>query len=207
MSALGRLTYDDISFIAIVLEGFCYGEIFRSGIGYDNSHVPFKFCPGLYSAVFFIYMQCHASKKLDTKKRNIFLYALCILYMLSTATIALDVTRHVISVSTTCIHHNIFSPYAIIWVGLPSDHTSSSRSPPLLCVADNIWLMRFLFSGNPSMHEVITISIIYVDSSQFSKIYRCWVIWGRKIRLIIIPSILAFVFLGQSIVYHALLAI
>ena len=65
-------------------------------------------CLGLYSAVFVIYMQCHASKKLDINKRNILLYALCILYMLSTATIALDVTRCVI-VSKTCIRHNNFS--------------------------------------------------------------------------------------------------
>ena len=44
-------------------------------------------------------------------------------------------------------------------------------------------------------------------SPQFSKIYRCWLIWGRNIRVIIIPSILAFACLGQSIVYHALSSI
>ena len=161
MSGLGRLTYDDMTFIGIVLEGFCYGEIFCSSviIGMINYS-----CPGLYSAVFIVYMQYHASKKLGIDKRNIFVYALCILYMLSTATIVLDVTRHV-TVSKTCIHHNNFSLYTAIWVGPPSDHTSSSRTPPLLCIMDNNWLMRLLFSSNLSMHEVITISIIYVRSS------------------------------------------
>ena len=161
MSGLGRLTYDDMTFIGIVLEGFCYGEIFCSSviIGMINYS-----CPGLYSAVFIVYMQYHASKKLGIDKRNIFVYALCILYMLSTATIVLDVTRHV-TVSKTCIHHNNFSLYTTIWVGPPSDHTSSSRTPPLLCIMDNNWLMRLLFSSNLSMHEVITISIIYVRSS------------------------------------------
>ena len=190
-------TYDDI---AIVLEGFCYGEIFCSSviIGMINYS-----CPGLYSAVFIVYMQYHASKKLGIDKRNIFLYVLCILYMLSTATILLDVTRYV-TVSKICIHRNKISLYTTIWVGPPFNHTCSSRTPPLLCVMDNNWLMRLFFSGSLSMHEVITISIIYVHSSQFSKIYRCWLIWSCNIRVIIIPSILVFGFLGQSITYHAL---
>ena len=193
MFGLGRLSYDDISTIAIVLEGFCYGEIFCSAVIIDMIN---DSCPGLYSAVFVIYMQYHASKELGINKRNISVYALSILYMLSTATIAFDVTRHV-TVSKTCIHPNNFSVYTTIWVGPRSDHTSGSSSPPLLCVNDNIWLVRFLFPGDLSMHEVITISIIYPHLSQASKIYRCWVIWGCNIRVIIIPSILAFGFLGQ----------
>ena len=160
-------------------------------------------CSGLYSAMFIVYMQYHASKKLGIDKRNIFLYVLCILYMLSTATILLDVTRYV-TVSKTCIHRNKFSLYTTIWVGPPFNDTCSSRTPPLLCVIDNSWLMRLLFSGSLSMHETITISIIYVHSSQFSKIYRCWLIWSCNIRVTIIPSILVFAFLGQSITYHVL---
>ena len=47
--------------------------------------------PGFYSAIFFIYIQCHTSKEFSIK-RNISLYALSILYILSSATIALDIT-------------------------------------------------------------------------------------------------------------------
>ena len=115
-------------------------------------------CSGLYSAMFIVYMQYHASKKLSIDRRNIFLYVLCILYMLSTATILLDVTRYV-TVSKICIHRNKISLYTTVWVGPP-------RTPPHLCVMDNSWLMRLLFSSNLSMHETITISIIYVHSSQ-----------------------------------------
>jgi hypothetical protein len=35
-------------------------------------------------------------------------------------------------------------------------------------------------------------------SSKISKIYRCWIVWSRKIGVIIIPSILALAFLGLS---------
>ena len=50
-------------------------------------------CPGLYSAIFSIHMQYHISKELGIEKSNIFLYALCFLYILSSAIIALDVTN------------------------------------------------------------------------------------------------------------------
>ena len=52
-------------------------------------------CPGLYSAIFFIYMQCHISKELGIEKRNIFLYALGVLYTLCSAIIAFDVAEQV----------------------------------------------------------------------------------------------------------------
>ena len=42
-------------------------------------------------------------------------------------------------------------------------------------------------------------------SPKSSKIYRCWILWSKKIRVVIIPSFLAIAYLGQSIrVYHDL---
>ena len=31
-----------------------------------------------------------------------------------------------------------------------------------------------------------------------SKIYRCWIVWGRSNRVVIVPLFLAFAFLGLS---------
>ena len=36
-------------------------------------------------------------------------------------------------------------------------------------------------------------------SPKSSKIYRCWIVWGRNIRVVIIPSFLAVAYLGRSI--------
>ena len=55
-----------------------------------------------------MYIQYHASKELGIDKRNILLYAVCILYILSTATFAIDISGTVIQVSKTCIHNNYF---------------------------------------------------------------------------------------------------
>ena len=35
------------------------------------------------------------------------------------------------------------------------------------------------------------------------KIYRCWIVWGYSIRVVIIPSLLAFIFLGPLIYFHS----
>ena len=46
---------------------------------------------GLYSGIFALYLQYHSSKKeTDNATQNIF-YALCVLYVLSVALIALDI--------------------------------------------------------------------------------------------------------------------
>ena len=36
-------------------------------------------------------------------------------------------------------------------------------------------------------------------SPQSSKIYRCWIVWGKNRRVVIIPSFLAIAYIGQSI--------
>ena len=39
-------------------------------------------------------------------------------------------------------------------------------------------------------------------SPESSKIYRCWIVWGKNIRVVIIPSFLAITLLGKSIFLH-----
>ena len=39
-------------------------------------------------------------------------------------------------------------------------------------------------------------------SLKSSKIYRCWIVWGQNIRVVIIPSFLAIAYLGQLIYLH-----
>ena len=56
-----------------------------------------------------MYIQYHASKELGIDKRNILFYAVCILYILSTASFILDIADTVTQVSETCIHNNNFS--------------------------------------------------------------------------------------------------
>ena len=36
-------------------------------------------------------------------------------------------------------------------------------------------------------------------SPKSSKIYRCWIVWGKNIRVVIVPLFLAIIYIGQSI--------
>ena len=55
-----------------------------------------------------MYIHTHASKELGIDKRDILLYAICILYILSTVSFIVDITCNVTQVSKTCIHNNNF---------------------------------------------------------------------------------------------------
>ena len=39
-------------------------------------------------------------------------------------------------------------------------------------------------------------------SFKSSKIYRCWIVWGKNIRVVIVPSFLAIAYIGQKIYLH-----
>ena len=41
-------------------------------------------------------------------------------------------------------------------------------------------------------------------SPKSSKIYRCWIVWGKKFHIVIIPAFLAITLLGQSIYLHVI---
>ena len=53
-------------------------------------------------------------------------------------------------------------------------------------------------------HSSCNYTIIHYYSPKFSqkKIYRCWIVWGKNIRVVIIPSFLAITFIGQSIAIY-----
>ena len=40
------------------------------------------------------------------------------------------------------------------------------------------------------------------NSLKSSKIYRCWIVWGKNIGVMIVPSFLAITFISQSIYLH-----
>ena len=40
-------------------------------------------------------------------------------------------------------------------------------------------------------------------SPKSSKIYRCWIVWGKNIRVVIVPTFLAITYIGQSIYPHS----
>ena len=79
------------AFIGICLEGFLYGKI---SVLYAltcilANEVQLLFTGlGLYSGIFAMYLKCPVNK---SRKANILFYSLCLLYFLSTVTVAIDI--------------------------------------------------------------------------------------------------------------------
>ena len=67
----------------------------------------FQLFPGLgiYSGIFAIYIQCPSK---ESRTATIVFYALCLLYVLSTATVVSDLLNCIIQVSNISICKNIF---------------------------------------------------------------------------------------------------
>jgi hypothetical protein len=103
---------------------------------------------GLYSGIFALYLQCHASKT-DTAKPNcILIYALCILYVLSVATIGFDIISFVVPTSVSNNERFLFIKNFALIVGWTERHY---RFRHRNCSIHIIRLLRLHRSVHPSM--------------------------------------------------------
>lgn len=87
------LSINECYYLGICLAGYLFGTISVSTISTRLQLL--KQSPGLYSGIFALYLQYHASKTETVKSTSIILYALCFLYILSVATIGFDIVSYV----------------------------------------------------------------------------------------------------------------
>ena len=113
------------------------------------------------------------------------------------ATIVLDVTRFLIQLVSYSNKSLIFLGSDRLWQNLNKDNIL------ILYYLDIIEAIVFGFCDFIAQSILVRTTSGYDSdadrsyySSKFSKIYRCWVVWGHNIRVVTIPSILAFAFLG-----------
>ena len=101
------ITWQESLFIGACLEGFFYGIIsVLRAITCTLAKLVQIFLVhglGLYSGIFAMYLQCPPNKS----RASILFYALCLLYILSTATIVTDLVTLILEVSNNSICKNI----------------------------------------------------------------------------------------------------
>jgi hypothetical protein len=92
-----ELNYDDFNFVGIILEGFLFGEISVLQLPHPLSK---RLIPGIYSGIFAMHVQYHASKEGDNIniQQKIVFYALCVLYVLSVVVNALDIATFPVNI-------------------------------------------------------------------------------------------------------------
>ena len=150
-----------------------------------------------------MYLQC-PSKTFGTA--TILFYALCLLYVLSTATIVSDLVAFILEVSNNSICKNfIFLSSVQSRIRTLSPQLQIDLQPIFL----RLLIVQTIATGCCDfLAQCILVRISHCTnhppfySPKSSKIYRCWIVWGQDIRVVIIPSFLAIAFLGTSIYLH-----
>ena len=167
-----------------------------------------KSCLGIYSGIFAVYLQC-TSDESRARSANIVFYILCILYVLCAATVVFDLLEFTFAVSNKFICKNIifiisFSQFLTIYP--PSLQLQIDSQP----IFNRILVVQATvgaccdFTAQCIIVRINHSSSIYhlFYSPKSSKVYRCWIMWGKNVRVVIIPSFLAITLLGQSIYLH-----
>ena len=149
---------------------------------------------GLYSGIFAIYYLQSSSNRSRTP--NIVFYVLCLLYLLSTASFVCDLL-----IFTLVVSNNILS----VRISFLSSVVQWRTGTNTLSTVTRIQQFQLVqITVNACCDFTSQCIIVRIDhciyhpfySPKYSKIYRCWIVWGQNIRFVIIPSFLAITCLG-----------
>ena len=145
---------------------------------------------GLYSGILAIYFQ-YQSNESTGRTRTIVFYAICLLYVLSTFNFVSDFVALILEVSNNSICSKNIIFYQLCRHVIAKHFFFSLENVQVVLAGCCDFLAQSI--------------LVHIDhwtyhpfySPKSSKIYRCWIVWGRNIRVVIIPSFLAVTYLGR----------
>ena len=190
-------TQEELSVLFMCVEGFLYGKISVLCDLVCTLVKEVQLFPGLgiYSGIFVIYLQCRSQEPRTT---SIVFYTLCLLYLLSTATVVSDLLHQIITVSNNFINNNI--------IFLSVMQMRLTTSPVLIDVQSILFrLVIVQTTVNGCCDFIAQCILVRINhctyhlfySLKSSQIYRCWIVWGKNTRVVILPSFLAITYIGQ----------
>ena len=147
----------EVLFIAICLEGFFYDKISVLCALACTLAKEVQLFPGLglYSGIFAMYLQC-ASK--DSRTAIIVFYILCLLYVLSTATVVSDLLALILEVSNNFVCKKFF----FISCAVAYQHRRHHHLSPCDCPNHSkrlLWLRRPMYH---STHKPLYLSSRFI---------------------------------------------
>jgi hypothetical protein len=185
----------EINIINRYLEGFFFGKIsalcdLTTTLAKE---VQLLLGLGIYTGIFAIYLQCPSK---ESRTASIVFYVLCLLYVLSMADVVFDLLQIILDVSNNTICKVIIMQMRI-----------GALSPQLQNVSPSmlyrIYIVQVISSGSCDfIAQCILVRLNHQDHHPFYspeslKIFRCWIVWGKDIRVVIVPSFLAITYIGQ----------
>ena len=139
-------------------------------------------------------MQYHTSKEeIDNTKQKTVFYALCVLYVLSVAVVALETGLFVVGfVSNNAAFFQLCANQLCVQTGDVSIAFRTTIAQGVLFGCCDFLAQCILVRATDNAYRFH----LFIYSS---KIRRCWIVWGCNMRVVIVPCILAFAYLGRSI--------
>ena len=185
----------ELFFISLYLEGFFFGKIsVLCALTLTLAkEVQLFLGLGIYSGIFALYLQCPLK---ESRPAIIVFYVLCLLYVLSMAEVASDLLEIILAVSNNSICKIIITQMCI---GALSPQIQNDS----LSMLFRINIVQTVANGLCDfIAQCILVCINHCTYHPFyspksSKIFRCWIVWGKDIRVVIIPSFLAIAYIGQ----------
>ena len=146
---------------------------------------------GIYSGIFAMYLQCKSNEY-----RSTVFYVYCLLYFLSMATVVCDVLACILRVSD-----NSISKIIIMQMRIGALSPQLQNDSQLMLFRNGI-VQTVLTGSCDFIYQCILVCMDNCTyhpffSPKFSKIYRCWIVWGKRIRAVIIPSFITITYMGQ----------
>jgi hypothetical protein len=194
---------DELDVVGLYLEGFLFGKLsVLCALPCTLAKEVQSFLGlGIYSAFFALYLQCPLK---ESRTATTVFYVLCLLYVLSMATVVSDLLEIIINVSSD----NSICKIIIILMRIGAlSHQFQTHSPSMI---NRIVIVQTVVSGSCDViAQCILVRINHrayhpFHSPKSSKIFRCWIVWGNDIRVVVIPSFLAITYIGQYIYLHSL---
>ena len=194
------ITPEELAVLWMCLEGLLYGKIsvqctLTCTLLKKSNLFP---GPGIYSGIFAIYLQCTLK---ESRTTTIIFYALCLLYILSTATIVSDLLASALEVSKNSIYKNVI--FLLVMQLRVSTLLDQSQIDFLSIIIYRLLIFQGTVTGCCDFIAQCTLvrmnycTYLLFYSPKSSKIYRCWIVWGENIRVVIVPSFLAIAYIGQ----------
>jgi hypothetical protein len=198
------ISEDKLGLIGLYVEGFFFGKISvlcQCALTCTLAKEVHLFLGlGIYTGIFAMYLLCPLK---ESRTAIIVFYVLCLLYVLSMATVVIDLLEVILEVSNNSICKIIIMQMCID--ALSPQIQKRSQSMIFL-----INIVQVIANGSCDfIAQGILVRINHLVYHPFyslksSKIFRCWIVWGKDIRVVIIPSFLAIAFIGQYIYLHSL---
>ena len=141
-----------------------------------------------------MYLEHHGSQQNTDKAKNILFYALWALYALTAATNIIDIIYFLFPDPVSMDDHGCLILFQLV---------VQTNCYHLGIIVVTLFACCDFIAQSILVRTTGTMLIIYFIHLILQKIYRCWIVWGYSIRVVIVPSFLAFAFLGPLIYLHS----